>query len=103
MINNLDFHKPVMLKEVLKALDVKDGETYLDCTFGAGGYSTAILQKANCKLYAIDRDETAEKFALDLTKKFPQNFVPNYFQQASQHPLNFQYHINFPLYLYIEY
>jgi len=68
-------HKPVMLQEVLQHLNAKNGETYLDCTFGAGGYSTAILQSANCKLYAIDRDSLAETFAEKLYKKFPKNFI----------------------------
>lgn len=67
-------HKPVMLKEVLHHLKAKDGETYLDCTFGAGGYSRAILQSANCQLYAIDRDILAQEFALNLQEEFPQNF-----------------------------
>jgi len=73
-MNNLDFHKPVLLDEVLDALKPKDGEVYLDCTFGAGGYSKAILEAANCNLYAIDRDDTAQKFAANLTQKFPKNF-----------------------------
>jgi 16S rRNA (cytosine1402-N4)-methyltransferase len=68
-------HKPVMLQEVLQNLKIKDGETYLDCTFGAGGYSTAILESANCHLYAIDRDALAENFAEKLHKKFPKNFT----------------------------
>ncbi len=74
MIDNLNFHKPVLIKEVLENLAPKDGEVYLDCTFGAGGYSKAILEKANCKLYAIDRDFTAEKFANILQQNFPKNF-----------------------------
>lgn len=73
-MNNLNFHKPVLLKEVIENLAVKDGETYLDCTFGAGGYSTAILEAANCNLYAIDRDETTEKFAAEVSKKFGKRF-----------------------------
>jgi len=72
---NTDFHKPVLLNEMLKSLAPKDGETYLDATFGAGGYSQAILKSANCKVYAIDRDELAQGFAENLEKKFPQNFV----------------------------
>lgn len=64
-----------MLNEVLQNLAPKDGETYLDCTFGAGGYSRAILSAANCKLYAIDRDQLAESFAADLKNDFPQNFT----------------------------
>jgi 16S rRNA (cytosine1402-N4)-methyltransferase len=36
------FHNPVMLKEVLENLAVRNGEIYVDGTFGAGGYSSAI-------------------------------------------------------------
>lgn len=68
-------HKPVLLSEVLKNLQPKDGEIYLDGTFGAGGYSRAILESADCKLYAIDRDESAEKFAQKLGEKFGDRFV----------------------------
>lgn len=53
----------------------KNGEIYLDATFGAGGYSNAILESANCKVYAIDRDKSAQKFAEKLSQKFPENFV----------------------------
>ncbi len=74
-MNNLNYHNPVMLAEVLKNLAPKDGEIYLDCTFGAGGYSSAILQAANCKVYAIDRDELAQKFAANLSEKFAKNFT----------------------------
>ena len=41
-------HKPVLLTEVLEHLQPRDGEVYVDATFGAGGYTTAILQSANC-------------------------------------------------------
>lgn len=72
---NTDFHYPVLLNEMLTHLDPKDNEIHLDCTFGAGGYSTAILEKANCHLYAIDRDEVAKGFADNLSKKFPDRFT----------------------------
>lgn len=52
-------HKPVLLREVLEALAPRDGEIIVDGTFGAGGYSRAILDSANCELYGIDRDPTA--------------------------------------------
>ncbi len=74
-MTNYEFHKPVMLQEVLKNLTPKKGEIYLDGTFGAGGYSRAILESENCKLYAIDRDETAKKFAKNLEEKFGNRFV----------------------------
>lgn len=52
-------HDPVMLDEMLVAIDPQDGEVYLDGTFGAGGYTRAILNKANCKVIAFDRDPEA--------------------------------------------
>lgn len=59
-------HVPVMLPEVLEALAPKDGEIYVDGTFGAGGYSKAILKAARCKVIGIDRDETAIARARDI-------------------------------------
>ena len=61
-------HYPVMLPEVLNALKPVDDETYVDGTFGRGGYSRAILQAANCNVIAIDRDKNAHQYA-DLLKK----------------------------------
>jgi len=74
-MNNLDFHKPVLLEEMLENLAPKKGEVYLDATFGAGGYSRAILTKADCKLYAVDRDESAKNFAAILEKDFGKKFT----------------------------
>ncbi|BAF90544.1 methyltransferase [Azorhizobium caulinodans ORS 571] len=52
-------HLPVMLAEVLAHLAPKDAGTCLDGTFGAGGYTRAILEAANGRVIAIDRDPTA--------------------------------------------
>ena len=52
-------HIPVMLSEVIECLSPKDGGIYVDGTFGAGGYTRAILDAANCHVIAIDRDRTA--------------------------------------------
>ena len=56
-------HIPVLLPQVLTALTPKDGEIYLDATFGAGGYSYAILDAAQCRVLALDRDLTAVRAA----------------------------------------
>ncbi len=56
-------HKPVLLDEVLHYLAPRDGETYIDATFGAGGYSTAILRAADCKVIGIDQDPLAASIA----------------------------------------
>ena len=63
-------HIPVMLEEVLFHLSPKNNSTYIDCTFGAGGYSRNILESNNCKLYAIDQDPDANIFAEQLKKEY---------------------------------
>ncbi|MEM9495646.1 MAG: 16S rRNA (cytosine(1402)-N(4))-methyltransferase RsmH [Pseudomonadota bacterium] len=52
-------HLPVMLKEVIAALDPQDGGVYVDATLGDGGYTRAILGAANCTVIAFDRDPRA--------------------------------------------
>ncbi|MCZ6741608.1 MAG: 16S rRNA (cytosine(1402)-N(4))-methyltransferase, partial [Alphaproteobacteria bacterium] len=52
-------HTPVLLAEVISALAPKDGEVYVDGTFGAGGYAKAMLEAADCKVWGIDRDPRA--------------------------------------------
>ncbi len=73
-MNNYQSHKPVLLKEVLESLNPKDGEVFIDGTFGAGGYTTAILQAANCKVIAFDRDENVKRFTKNLSTKFGDRF-----------------------------
>ncbi|MFW0777436.1 MAG: 16S rRNA (cytosine(1402)-N(4))-methyltransferase RsmH [Rickettsiales bacterium] len=68
-------HKPVMLSEMISWLHPKDDEVYIDGTFGAGGYSRAILSAADCHVYAIDRDPSTKVFAEKLEQEFPGRFV----------------------------
>jgi 16S rRNA (cytosine1402-N4)-methyltransferase len=67
-------HTPVLLREVLEALGPhgpRDGAVYVDGTFGAGGYSTAILEAADCQVFGIDRDLNALKTSDELAKRYP--------------------------------
>jgi len=52
-------HAPVLLAEVLADLAPADGETFVDGTFGRGGYARALLAAARCRVEAIDRDPEA--------------------------------------------
>ena len=52
-------HVPVLVHSVIEQLGVRDGGVYIDGTFGAGGYTRAILAAANASVIAIDRDRTA--------------------------------------------
>ncbi|MEZ5893692.1 MAG: 16S rRNA (cytosine(1402)-N(4))-methyltransferase RsmH [Parvularculaceae bacterium] len=63
-------HKPVMLNEVIAALAPKAGGVYVDATFGAGGYTRAILAAADCTVYGFDRDPTAIERAKEWAKEF---------------------------------
>ena len=52
-------HIPVMLDEVITALMPTAGKVFIDATFGNGGYSRALLERADCRVAAIDRDPDA--------------------------------------------
>ena len=67
-------HRPVLIEEVIEQLGPKDNETYIDATFGYGGYTERILQSCECKVIAIDRDPTVKKQAERFKKKYGSRF-----------------------------
>ena len=68
-------HFPVMLDEVIKICDpVKNHKTFLDCTFGGGGYSKALLKFPKSRVIALDRDVSAKDRAKELERNNPNRF-----------------------------
>jgi 16S rRNA (cytosine1402-N4)-methyltransferase len=63
-------HIPVLLQEMIKYLDPQENKYYLDCTFGAGGYSKEIL-KSSATVYACDQDISTKHYFDVLKTEFP--------------------------------
>lgn len=74
----VNYHTPVLLKETIEGLNIKPDGIYVDCTFGGGGHSLAILQKldATGKLLVFDQDADAKKNCPEDERVIfvPQNF-----------------------------
>lgn len=66
-------HAPVLLAEVIEALAPKAGDVVIDATFGAGGYTRAILERG-ADVVALDRDPTVQPFAEAVARDFPDRF-----------------------------
>ncbi|MDR0632105.1 MAG: 16S rRNA (cytosine(1402)-N(4))-methyltransferase RsmH [Holosporaceae bacterium] len=67
-------HIPVLLREVMTMLAPRDGGIYFDGTFGGGGYTKAILEAADCKVIAVDRDIHAATIADEFKNRYPSRF-----------------------------
>jgi 16S rRNA (cytosine1402-N4)-methyltransferase len=63
-------HMPVMVGAVITALAPRDDALYVDGTFGGGGYSRALLDAANCRVVAIDRDPDAIRRGRELARVY---------------------------------
>src|ERR1700730_13490031 len=74
-VTGTPLHAPVLLDEAIAALAPRDGATYVDGTFGAGGYSRALLAAANCRVIAIDRDPAAIALGGELARVNPGRFT----------------------------
>ena len=84
------YHIPVLLNEVIEGLNIQPDGTYVDCTFGGGGHSKAILEKlsAKGKLVAFDQDDAARKNLSALLADKPNDeriiFVPQNFRHLKR-------------------
>ena len=67
-------HYPVLLKEIISIISPQYGGTFIDCTFGQGGYTKKILEFDKTRVIALDRDAESEKIGLKLEEKFENRF-----------------------------
>tara|TARA_B100000989_G_scaffold196995_1_gene148779 strand:+ start:1770 stop:2780 length:1011 start_codon:yes stop_codon:yes gene_type:complete len=68
-------HYPVLLKEIISIISPQYGGTFIDCTFGQGGYTKEILKFSNTKVIGIDRDIESIKIADQIKKNFEDRFL----------------------------
>ncbi len=68
-------HYPVLLNEIISIITPQYGGTFIDCTFGQGGYAKKILEYPKTKVIALDRDPKSIKTSTNLEKKFGKRFL----------------------------
>ena len=75
MVSDAPKHYPVLLNEIISIITPQHGGTFIDCTFGQGGYTKEILRYKNTQVIAIDRDIECKKKADQLLEKFGDRFL----------------------------
>ena len=75
IVSEMQKHYPVLLKEIISVFSPQHGGTFIDCTFGQGGYSKKILNYDNTKVIALDRDVESEKIANKFKENFEDRFI----------------------------
>jgi len=75
IVPDVQKHYPVLLKEIISIIYPQYGGTFIDCTFGQGGYSKKILEFGDTKVIALDRDIESEVKANQLRNKFEDRFL----------------------------
>ena len=68
-------HYPVLLKELISIITPEYGGTFIDCTFGQGGYTKKILNFLDTKIIALDRDSESNIKAKEIKEKFKDRFL----------------------------
>ena len=74
MVSGTTKHYPVLLSELISIITPQHGGTFIDCTFGQGGYSNKILSYKDTKVIALDRDIESQKKAQEILKSFQNRF-----------------------------
>ena len=75
IVSEVPEHYPVLLKEIISIITPQYGGTFIDCTFGQGGYSKKILEFKNTKVIALDRDKDSQEKANQIKLNFEDRFI----------------------------
>jgi len=75
IISDVKSHYPVLLSEIISIITPQYGGTFIDCTFGQGGYTKEILNFKNTKVIALDRDLESLKKSEEIKNKFKDRFL----------------------------
>ena len=75
MVSDTVKHYPVLLDKIISIISPQHGGTFIDCTFGQGGYSKKILSFKNTKVIALDRDLESKVKADLISKNFQNRFI----------------------------
>ena len=75
IISEAKKHYPVLLNELISIITPQYGGTFIDCTFGQGGYTKKILGFSDTKVIGIDRDLDSTKKAEEIQKEFKHRFL----------------------------
>ena len=75
MVLDTTKHYPVLLNEIISIITPQHGGTFIDCTFGQGGYTNKILSFKNSQVIGLDRDPKSKKEADKISKEFQNRFI----------------------------
>ena len=75
MVSDAPKHYPVLLNEIISIITPQHGGTFIDCTFGQGGYTKKILSYNDTQVIALDRDIESKKKAEEILKEFSGRFI----------------------------
>tara|TARA_B100000780_G_scaffold273722_1_gene237665 strand:+ start:218 stop:1228 length:1011 start_codon:yes stop_codon:yes gene_type:complete len=75
IIPDVKNHYPVLLSELIRIIDPQCGDTFIDCTFGQGGYTKRILDFPDTKVLGLDRDLDSLKRVEEIQKEYKHRLI----------------------------
>ena len=75
MVSDTTKHYPVLLEEIISIISPQHGGTFIDCTFGQGGYTKKILSYKKTNVIGLDRDIKSKNYADAIYNQFQERFL----------------------------